>query len=740
MSEQRSETINTSSTSTAEHPNQEQQTEQYASHLSTLQKIQQKKQAVLAFPFIKKLLKLAVYSKCQADKCDCIGWKKTDSSLVNPTFTDPCRCEHLLETHISHLKEKPEQEINRILGMAVDVDNMYVPMNREENPETKRVYLYLFKLLRKCVLTLDTPIVEGPLGQPPFEKPCIHKAVTNFLVYKFSHVGQQELKTMYELAKILIHCLNTWDFPSPSSQKHIVSQEEATAYKIEYTRWLIFCHVPTFCDSLQHFDTTMIFGRTLLRAMFKYIRKQIMDQFHRERDSMPQERRILLLTNFPTFLNQLDEEIYAANSPIWDPDFKPHSIQFQTLLDANRLKGKTVRSSETPVREAKRKKLLQDEQFEDLPQETVAEIIATIDDPNYMTGPDMVFSESAPPTDEAPKLEEKRNVIQLHVVGNSLTEPVTKQTMLWLIGLQNVFSHQLPRMPIEYITQLLFDPKHRTIALIKENRPIGGICFRPFQTQGFTEIVFCAVTSREQIKGGFCTFLTFADQNAIGYFERQGFSKDIKLNRPIYQGYIKDYEGATLMHCELNPKIIYTEFTSIVRRQKKFVKQLIYQQQRTVSKVNPGLTFFKEGVRNIPIESIPGIEETGWKPASRTTRGQQLEESQDTDILAGMLKKCFKCGTFVKNHEDSWPFRQPVDKNVVVDYYDHIKYPMDLKTMTERLKARYYVSRRLFIADMMRIFTNCKIYNLPETEYYKCAEHLQQYFQTKMKELGLWDK
>lgn len=47
---------------------------------------------------------------------------------------------------------------------------------------------------------------------------------------------------------------------------------------------------------------------------------------------------------------------------------------------------------------------------------------------------------------------------------------------------------------------------------------------------------------------------------------------------------------------------------------------------------------FLLGVRNIPIESIPGIEETGWKPASRTTRGQQLEESQDIDVLAGMLK------------------------------------------------------------------------------------------------------
>lgn len=315
---------------------------------------------------------------------------------------------------------------------------------------------------------------------------------------------------------------------------------------------------------------------------------------------------------------------------------------------------RSARSTDASYREAKRKKVV-DEQFEDLSTETVAQIIATIDDPNYMTGPDMVFSEKAPARDDGPKLEEKRKIIEFRVIGNSLTAPVSKQTMLWLIGLQNVFSHQLTKMPRTYIAQLLFDPKHRTLALIRDNQPIGGICFRTFETQGFIEIVFCAVTSSEQVKGygthlmnhlkdwsirkGIYHFLAFADGFAIGYFEKQGFSYDIKIPSSVYEGYIKDYDSATLMHCELNPKIVYTEFTMVVRRQKEIIKQLIYQQQKTVSKVHPGVTFFKEGVESIPIESIPGIEETGWRPAARATRGgQQLEESQDVDTLQGMLK------------------------------------------------------------------------------------------------------
>lgn len=60
--------------------------------------------------------------------------------------------------------------------------------------------------------------------------------------------------------------------------------------------------------------------------------------------------------------------------------------------------------------------------------------------------------------DEAARLEERRGVIEFHVVGNSLNQKPNKKIMMWLVGLQNVFSHQLPRMPKEYITRLVFDP------------------------------------------------------------------------------------------------------------------------------------------------------------------------------------------------------------------------------------------------------------------------------------------
>ena len=71
------------------------------------------------------------------------------------------------------------------------------------------------------------------------------------------------------------------------------------------------------------------------------------------------------------------------------------------------------------------------------------------------------------------------------------------------------------------------------------------------------------------------------------------------------------------------------------------------------------------------------------------------------------------------------------------DIYTFFKYfHIDLKTMTDRLKAGYYSTKKLFAADMMRIFNNCRTYNAPDTEYYRCANTMERYFLSKMKEIG----
>ncbi|XP_048406559.1 histone acetyltransferase KAT2B isoform X1 [Stegostoma tigrinum] len=756
------------------------------------------------YPRTKKLEKLGVYSACKAEEsCKCNGWKNPKPPPTPPrvslqqttvSLTELCRsCNHTLTDHVSNLENVSEEEMNRLLGIVLDVEYLFTCVHKEEDADTKQVYFYLFKLLRKCILQMGNPVVEGPLGSPPFEKPSIEQGVNNFVQYKFSHLPSKERQTICELSKMFLNRINYWQLETPSQRRLRSPNDDGAGYKVNYTRWLCYCNVPQFCDSLPWHETTQVFGRTLLRSVFTVMRRQLLEKSRQEKDKLPLEKQTLILTHFPKFLSMLEEEVYSHNSPIWDLDFMVSSgnihLGIQQVVNSPAVPGilpntkpfgygsnpasgnieqtsigslspvwrnKTASGSEQILGEkrkptepfnmedAKRQRVLGD-----IPMELVNEVMATITDTAAMLGPETSLLSAHAARDEAARLEERRGVIEFHVVGNSLSQKPNKKMMMWLVGLQNVFSHQLPRMPKEYITRLVFDPKHKTLALIKDGRVIGGICFRMFPTQGFTEIVFCAVTSNEQVKGygthlmnhlkeyhikhDILNFLTYADEYAIGYFKKQGFSKDIKVPKVKYVGYIKDYEGATLMGCELNPRIPYTEFSVIIKKQKEIIKKLIERKQAQIRKVYPGLSCFKEGVRQIPIESIPGIRESGWKSSGK----ERGKDSKDPDQLYNILKTILQQ---VKSHQSAWPFMEPVKKTEAPGYYEVIRFPMDLKTMSERVKNRYYVTKKLFMADMQRIFTNCREYNPPESEYFKCANILEKNFYSKIKEAGLIDK
>ncbi|XP_066554513.1 histone acetyltransferase KAT2A isoform X1 [Amia ocellicauda] len=758
--------------------------------LSQQQRASQKKALVRAFPRAKKLEKLGVFSACKAnDSCKCNGWKnphpptapRMDLQQQAASLSEPCRsCGHALADHVSHLENVSEDEINRLLGMVVDVENLFMSVHKEEDTDTKQVYFYLFKLLRKCILQMSRPVVEGSLGSPPFEKPNTEQGVLNFVQYKFSHLPPKERQTMFELSKMFLLCLNYWKLETPSQYRQRSQNDDGTAYKVDYTRWLCYCHVPQSCDSLPRYETTQVFGRSLLKSIFTVTRRQLLEKFRVEKDKLLPEKRTLILTHFPKFLSMLEEEIYGENSPIWEADFTmpasegaqlghqpaviipaavSSSASFtKSISSSSALGSMTLDAVVSEPMPGEKRKLPETMTLEDakrirvmgdIPMELVNEVMMTITDPAAMLGPETSLLSANAARDETARLEERRGIIEFHVIGNSLSQKSNKKILMWLVGLQNVFSHQLPRMPKEYITRLVFDPKHKTLALIKDGRVIGGICFRMFPTQGFTEIVFCAVTSNEQVKGygthlmnhlkeyhikhSILYFLTYADEYAIGYFKKQGFSKDIKVPKSRYLGYIKDYEGATLMECELNPRIPYTELSHIIKKQKEIIKKLIERKQSQIRKVYPGLTCFKEGVRQIPVESIPGIRETGWKPSGKE-KGKELK---DPDLLYNMLKNLL---AQIKTHPDAWPFMEPVKKTEAPDYYEIIRFPIDLKTMTERLKNRYYVTKKLFIADLQRIITNCREYNPPDSEYCKCANTLEKFFYFKLKESGLIDK
>lgn len=83
-----------------------------------------------------------------------------------------------------------------------------------------------------------------------------------------------------------------------------------------------------------------------------------------------------------------------AMSTIVTSTGKRKTILFQhRKCDSTFCLGKIVRSSDGPLKESKKRKIIPEESFEDIPLETVNQILNVIDDPNYMSGTEvrMIF-------------------------------------------------------------------------------------------------------------------------------------------------------------------------------------------------------------------------------------------------------------------------------------------------------------------------------------------------------------
>ncbi|KAI1280209.1 bromodomain-containing protein [Xylaria sp. FL0933] len=85
------------------------------------------------------------------------------------------------------------------------------------------------------------------------------------------------------------------------------------------------------------------------------------------------------------------------------------------------------------------------------------------------------------------------------------------------------------------------------------------------------------------------------------------------------------------------------------------------------------------------------------------------EENVNQEELYEALEKVL---TELKAHtEYSTPFLTRVNKRDAPDYYNFIKQPMDLGTMTKKLKSLSYKSKADFVTDLNLIWDNCLRYN-----------------------------
>nr|OQO30089.1 hypothetical protein B0A51_02651 [Rachicladosporium sp. CCFEE 5018] len=357
-------------------------------------------------------------------------------------------------------------------------------------------------------------------------------------------------------------------------------------------------------------------------------------------------------------------------------------------------------------------------------------------------------------------IEERNGDITFEVVNND----GKAHSMIILTGLKCIFQKQLPKMPKDYIARLVYDRTHLSIAIVKappagsfaeaSNFPgevVGGITYRPFKGRQFAEIVFCAISSDQQVKGygahlmshlkdyvkatsDVMHFLTYADNYAIGYFKKQGFTKEITLDRPKWMGYIKDYEGGTIMQCSMLPKIRYLDSARLLLKQKAAVHAKIRAVSKSYevhapppewAKLKPGST-----LPEIDPMSVPAIRATGWS-ADMDALARQPRRNPSHSLLMQTLSA-------LQTSSHAWPFLAPVNGDEVHDYYDVIKSPMDLSSMESKLEKDQYENVEDFVRDVLLIVRNCKRYNAESTPYAKAANRLEKEMWRRVREVPEW--
>jgi histone acetyltransferase len=176
---------------------------------------------------------------------------------------------------------------------------------------------------------------------------------------------------------------------------------------------------------------------------------------------------------------------------------------------------------------------------------------------------------------------------------------------------------------------------------------------------------------REGARTGIEYYITYADNYAIGYFKKQGFTKSISMPKGRYQGLIKDYDGGTMMECYVHPSIDFTRIPEMLAAQRKFILDRIRLKSNSQKVYDPlpkGFSPNLEGVSRANeaaarAMAIPGMVEAGWTMAellAATGQGKDVDRAKNalkSDLL-GIVRK-------VEEQQFAWPFREPVDTDEV---------------------------------------------------------------------------
>lgn len=268
----------------------------------------------------------------------------------------------------------------------------------------------------------------------------------------------------------------------------------------------------------------------------------------------------------------------------------------------------------------------------------------------------------------------------------------TDMDLINLLEARNLIASCLTNMSKTYITSVLYNGKHTTIAahIVSTSKIIGCITVRIFRERGFAELVFCAVKTENQISGvganvmahlkeylqviNIKHILVYADNSAIGFFEKQGFTANVTIPKTAYKGFIKDYDGATLMHCPIDPYYDYVRHGDFSQAIQKIIMANI---------LPPTTVQFDQ----YPVKQLLGIDIL------------PREAPPINEMINAILSQ-------VISHHSANLFVRMIPKKDFPEYYKIVKRPMCFEMIEKKFKSGKYKNLESFFIDLSLITEN----------------------------------
>ncbi|KAL0228285.1 hypothetical protein RCL1_004428 [Eukaryota sp. TZLM3-RCL] len=711
---------------------------------------------------------LVQFCPCIHPRCMCEG-----SCPENLSLDDFCpACSHPVHEH-GNLKKLSPQQRTELLQHASALrkanfnilDGTFEVLMERAN-RVARIRDILHQSAQSSVFVDYPPL---PQKEPPHDLPTLTEVFRAFpYVYSFPNTDIN----LPRLFRALSSILNDFPLPLTLPPSNAIPKDEWDSVTRSWISW-----------KYKGFALVDCFGPRFFVATYNELHSWITDYLRKKSLKATDAYLLRLLEVLHLEFNQL------SLSPLIDPDVFTPGYMTPRVIDpppgveppseplVSRKRTSHVLEEVTPMK----KKFKEEGVDVSIKQEEPVVHIPGIYQPSseHDTDPPISIRRAFVSRDEKAKELEDKGLLSFRCITNDGQE----KTLADLYRYCSIIFEMLPNMPKEYIVRLVFDQGHQVLLCeqteiginTRETKIIGGVCFKTHEPVQLVEIVFLAITEPIR-KAGYGTrlmnhmkhwsitrsfdfILTYADDSAIGYFQKQGFSKNITRPREKYGGFIKDYNGATLMECILYPQFDWLNIPSMHQAQMKEInrrmiefkvpQRIRFPPKKCVSTDITGLKRTRRaifGIRNsnrrplisnvsnpvycTPVyphfDEIPLLNGSDISPEYGDIVNLKLTAPDDVAYLHEKCNQIFEELRVFNETKCESVFSVAVPDHFLPHYYDSIRNPVDLKLIRIRLDSgNYYRTPYMFWADVQRMCDNAVAFN-GKNPYGKIAQSMLQ--------------